>query len=68
MDGRTPVGDCFDEPRGSAAEGGFERRTEESRVTQFVRTLPADLRVLEVKRVENAGRQFLELRLESQAF
>lgn len=49
-------------------QDGFERRTEDPRVAQFVRTLPADLQVPEVKRVENAGRQFLELRLESQAF
>lgn len=47
---------------------GFERRTEDPRVARFVRTLPADLQVLQVRRVEKAGRQFLELRLESQAF
>jgi hypothetical protein len=47
---------------------GFERRTKDARVAQFVRTLPADLQILQVTRVESTGRQFLELRLESQAF
>jgi len=47
---------------------GFERRSDDTRVTRFVRTLPADLQVLQVRRVEDAGRQALQLRLESQAF
>jgi len=46
---------------------GFERRSDDSRAAQFVRVLPADLQVLDVKRVD-AGRQVFELRLESQVF
>ncbi len=48
--------------------GEFERRSEDARLAQFVRTLPADLQVLQVRRVENAGGRILELQLESQAF
>jgi len=46
----------------------FERRSDDARATRFVRTLPADLQVLQVRRVENSIRQVLELQLESQAF
>jgi len=47
---------------------GFERRSDDAREARFARTLPADFQVLQVKWAENAGRQVLELQLESQAF